>query len=767
MPSFLSISEAQETIIVNVSLNQERKGEFFVILKEDGDFLFTVSDIKDMGIEEPKGEIVEIDSEPYISLKSLQGVEFTFDDRSLTIELKVSPSLLPKTTIDLLPSRQINIYYPKDTSVFLNYGADYNAGNALEFKNLSTTNQIGFRWHDFLLLSDSSYKITRDEDTFARLMSNIVYDRRNQMDKLIIGDGFVSSGGFGSTLNIGGISYQKDYRIDPYFKKERTFNMTGSATLPSELEIYLDGERIRTEKVQPGEFDLMNLSYFGGAHKIEVLLRDPFGKETRFEYPFYFTDRLLAKGLHDFSYNLGFLREEFGVESNRYSKLVSSWSHRYGLTDSINVGFRGERGEEVYNLGAEASFVLGNKGVFSMALSGSRHDTQAGCIGSLEYRYEGQYLNLGLNVISMTRDYFTVMDRDFSGGESKHQVTLGGGLNLGKYGDISLSYSSVEQFNDQDTQTSVAAYSKTLFNKFTFSTSYRRTRTDELTNNELQFGLSYHFGRDYSMFTRYRKDKDRNSESLQILKAQPVGEGIGFNANLNRNSSPSNAAYSVAPTLQYNSRYGIHRADYSVTYSQSQREESYNFFTGGAFSFVGNSFGITRPIQDSFGLVKLGNLEGIKVFVNNEEIGKTNSSGKVYIPRLSSYIENQISIDDKSIPIEYSLSDIKKFVAPPFRSGSVIRFEVAKFQAITGTLKVQAGAEVLPAEFKEVKMMVNEKEITFPTGTGGEFYFENVPAGTYKASFGYGDDVCYFDIVIPENNELFIELGDVICSDLK
>jgi len=182
---------------------------------------------------------------------------------------------------------------------------------------------------------------------------------------------------------------------------------------------------------------------------------------------------------------------------------------------------------------------------------------------------------------------------------------------------------------------------------------------------------------------------------------------------------------------------------------------------------VANTVGFSRPITDSFGLVKVGELQGVRVYQNGQEIGRTDRKGRVFLPNLGSYYENHVSIGDKDIPIDYALSEVVKYVSPPLRSGSLIPFEATKFQAITGTLHLKLEGETKPVEFHEVRLDVEGKGISFPTGKGGEFYLENIAPGSYKASFVYKGRTCAFEIPIPASDELIVDLGGQICEDLR
>ena len=120
-----------------VNLNGEPKGEFFIKMTADHDFLIKDNDLKGMGLQHPKGRIYTFENEPYLSLKSIPGLTYSFDENEAVLKISASPDLLPKKVIDFTPKRQINVSYPKNKSLFLNYGLTYNAGNEFKFVKIS------------------------------------------------------------------------------------------------------------------------------------------------------------------------------------------------------------------------------------------------------------------------------------------------------------------------------------------------------------------------------------------------------------------------------------------------------------------------------------------------------------------------------------------------------------------------------------------------------------------------------------------------------
>lgn len=638
---------------------------------------------------------------------------------------------------------------------------------SFDFQSSDFTNQLGVRRGDFLFLTDSSYRKTPTEENFVRLMSSITYDNRQEMQGLIGGDFFAYSGDLGSSVNLGGISFSKVYRIDPYFLKHPMLDLSGLISLPSEVEVYLDGMLIRKEKIPPGEFDLRNISYYGGARNVEIVIKDPFGREHRLIHPFYFTDIPLRKGLHEYSYNMGFLREEFGVKSNKYGKPALSAFHRYGISDSLTMGLRAEAVKGLYNFGPQASYVVPNVGIISAAMSGSTGENgKSGLAASLNHGYQGRRINTRLLLKEYTRDYTHLMSETMAE-KTKYEAGAGIGYGTEGFGSLSLDFTEIKRYEGKYRQTLTATYSRSLTRKSTIFATFRNIRENGPAN-EFFLGITYYPWKDSSISARYEKTEDTNRGVFQVQKTPPVGEGIGYRVSLERVESHGDTTDTISPFLQYNAKYGIYTGEYRREYNGAGKTiESSYFSASGGIAYVGNTIGLSRPIEDSFGLVKIGNLEGVRVSAANQEIGRTDSSGKVFIPNLNSYLDNQVSINDKDIPMDYIISDVVKYVSPPLRSGTFIKFDVAKFQAITGMLKIKVNGDTKPVEFHEVKMVVDEKETTFPTGKGGEFYLENIKPGKYKASFDYMGKTCSFDIMIPKSDEMIVELGEIVYEDIR
>jgi outer membrane usher protein len=773
-----------ETIVLRVRLNTLDKGDLFVERTPDGDFLIKVEDLKAMGLKDPPGRLVVVDGEPFISLKSMRGVTFDFQEKALALNITVEPYLLPGQALRMEGQRTgPRGAVPDSNSAFFNYALTTSTGDGTTTET-RFAGELGWRLGDYLLLSNGNTIRTTDGGRkFVRLMSSVTRDDREELRRTIVGDFFTPSRDFSTGVNLGGISVAKLYGLNPYFIQFPMQSVGGTVALPSDLEVYLDGQRIRTERLQPGQFQLNDILAYGGARNVQLLLRDSFGRVQQLSYSFYFSDQPLRQGLHEYSYNAGAIRRDYGTESNHYGPVAATMFHRYGFSDVLTLGLRAEASKELFNAGPLTTVVLGNAGVVSTAIAASSIAGRHGASALASYGYQTKNWSIGASLRRDWRDYASLGDPPTMTNR-KLEGNVSASYHVAEGGTISLSHSFLS------TRDGIAAATATPARPFSVLTldgrhvtalsynmplvSGRATLSATLSHikditsprgrNEVLIGVIFFLDKDYSVATNYRRDNTSNTESVQLTKNQPIGEGLGFIVSADRASDPSGQNLRFNSSAQYNAPAAIFRADVGRVQDQQGRNlNDYRASVAGGVGYVDGNVGFGRPIVDSFGIVKVGELAGVEVSVNGQPMGTTNSQGKAFVPTLTPYYDNEVSVADASVPIDYSIATRKKTISPSSRSGAVVEFPVTKLQAFTGHLKYQQAGGIKPLEFQEISIEVAGKKQSFETGRGGEFYIENIKPGTYAAKVEVEGKPCLFDLIIPASNETFVELGELQC----
>ncbi len=105
---------------------------------------------------------------------------------------------------------------------------------------------------------------------------------------------------------------------------------------------------------------------------MRVVVRDLLGREQVISVPFYASASLLAKGLHDFSYEAGAERRNFGTDSNDYGRAFAAATHRLGFTDWLTGEVHAESQLERQTVGLGTVMLAPSVGVFSAAAAASR-----------------------------------------------------------------------------------------------------------------------------------------------------------------------------------------------------------------------------------------------------------------------------------------------------------------------------------------------------------------------------------------------------------
>jgi outer membrane usher protein FimD/PapC len=726
------------------------------------------------------------DGENYYSLRALHGLTYSFNENKLALDLRVAPELLPTTTIDLYAPRHQNVYNPHDFGAFLNYGIDYTHSAPEATTTISATQQVGVQRDNFLLISDSVYNHSQAGNKYLRLMSSVNIDNKTDLTRIVGGDSFSSSGDLGSILNLGGVSFSKVYRMNPYLITYPTISFTGAAALPSDAELYVNGMKLKSEKLPAGNFDFRNITAYTGAGFSEVVLRDPFGKEQRIAQPFYMTDQLLKKGLHDFNYSAGFIRNNFGQDSNSYGRFAFSGLHRIGLTDTLTVGGSVEGTTQVIAIGGQGALIFPKAGMVTASSGASLGGPgKSGIAGSAAYGYQSMEFNFRLALRGFSSDYTTAAAIPDSN-RVRYEASAVVGYGTKILGSFSLGGSYVYKEVTGWRKDISANYSRNLSQQTSLFSTFSYGGE---TGNESRFftGITWYPVTNTTVSLRYENSPGTKQETVEVQKNAPLGEGYGYHALVSSNNANAETV-ALDSSLQYNNQYGRYIGQYIAQNSRNGFLQTFHLFGAGSVLFVGDRIGFARPVGDSFALAKVGNLGGVKVYLSSQEMGTTNSRGELFIPDVVSYYDNIVSIKAGNIPLNYSLKTINSVVSPPFRSGSCIAFPVKKLQPVTGVLKAINGREMKPLEFAEMTIETDAGKVILPTGTGGEFYWEQgkghtllqdlqigcsaitervspaIKPGRYQGTAISENATYRFEILIPPSDDLIIDIGQVVAE---
>jgi len=378
-----------------------------------------------------------------------------------------------------------------------------------------------------------------------------------------------------------------------------------------------------------------------------------------------------------------------------------------------------------------------------------------------DYSYSSGIFSSRISLRHYSKDYANLSLSALNKGKARFQGLVSAGFYHEKFGSLSGIFSVTDRYEYTDTEEFLLSYSRLLGKNLWLQITGSLTKDDDDINYELFSGLS--FGFEYDISGNIHRQQNRRGTDIHagICKNPPQNTGSGYRANAEiRENESGDSEISGDAGFQYNTDHGIYTAQYHGYRNQS----IYDLKFAGSLLFIDDSFFFSRPVYDSFALVKVGDIKDVKVKSGGSDAGKTDSDGEMIAPDIVSYYHNNLSIEPSEIPIEYEIKETSKHIAVPYRSGGIVSFDVKKLRAAEGRLYFLENGEKIPAEYAVLKIRVADKTVESVTGTEGAFYLENLPAGEFSAGVFSGDKECQFDMVIPESDEITLNMGEVICE---
>ena len=760
-----------ELVPMRVIVNTVDKGDHFVYLTEDRKVWFPAKEFRDFGII-ASIETKEIEGAPYVLLDALApGITYKLDLKALLVTITTSTDQLDRHVYDLAPSRTGEAKYPDRATAYLNYSISDTVGDQQEFVSRVSPYELAISLGHPLLYSSFLYKKDTTTRESRRLVTNLTWDQPDWVTRFTLGDVYANSGELGSANLVGGFGIATEPSLNPYQVRHPGIDVSGAATTPSKVQVLINNLPVFSRDVPPGPFEIRNLPYAVGGGDARIVIRDAFGRERTLIVPYYNSQALLKAGYHDFGYFAGYLRQNIDAESEKeYGDPAYYAFHRYGFFDWLNGGLRAEGDKHLRNYGVNTRFLIGLWGELSAAYSTSDYDGIDGISRQFSYQYAGSWLSLSAVGRTMSRDYSTVEVAP-EDDKSRLQWTGSIGLNAEWLGSLALQQTRDERYIDPIHTTTNLTYSRKLTGNS--MVLFRATRDVEYVEPEPQTELSvaasvlvfFGIGRTAGLSqtrTTNNDDETVRETRLRYDQAAPAGTGFGYSAQVVHDTSQEvDRGYGGEATVQYNSRW----AELGFEHRRAVGLDNSTLRLAGSFALIDGGLYPSRPITDSFALVRVPNLKGVRVKSAFQEVGETNGDGELLVPNLVAYGENTIGIDQRDIPFEFEVPRLEARVSPWHRGGAVVNFAINRVQAFIGTLYlVSKEKERTPAELAGLEIELPDRKESVIIGKGGEFYLENVPPGSYKARVFSDKLDCRFTLDIPQSNETIVDLGEHTCN---
>lgn len=576
-------------------------------------------------------------------------------------------------------------------------------------------------------------------DNFRRLNSSWSYSDPQTLKTWRAGDIVSGSLSWTRSVYLGGLQLQRNFSLRPDLVTLPLPSFSGSAAVPSSVEVFSQNARSYSGTLQSGPFQLVNIPASTGQGQARVVLKDAMGRETVTELPFYSSNMLLRKGLFDYSIEVGAPRRDFGVESNNYDRRIyGSFSARYGVSDRLTLEAHLEGGEDLLNGGIGIALPLGGYGALSLAGAGSTGNHQSGAmlnaaieLGYQNWTFYGRMQRAFADyddIASVTADKPALSS--LSGfvspriARATDQASLGIPLQFAG-SSLNLAYTRLKYDADNHSQLVSLSYSQPIFkNGSAYLTAFK-----DLDDN-----------RQYGLFAGLTVSFDQRISSTTGMEAGP--DGLQAFTELSRSSDNRDGSYGwhvkAAEGKAQNLSAGAHyRASIGRGEINVQQQDGKTRATGqldGSIIAAGGDVFLTNHVDDAFAVVNVG-VPNVDVSYQNRPVGKTNSRGRAIIADLRSYQHNQISVDPRNLPVDATVAATREIVVPTDRSGVVVDFGVSTSSAPALLSFVDATGAFLPVSTEGRVSGTGEQ---FVIGYDGQTYIQQL-AQTNQVTIDLGN----------------------------
>ena len=290
-------------IWVEARINEVTQPDFALLHIDLRNHLFVrVEDLRAWRIKLPgsagAGSLVRIDDVP--------GLHLHLESDEMLLRIDADPSVFEAQSIDSsrhveAPDRGIpavflgyNLFAERAGGTSETYSALVQAGSSLGRASF-TSSWLGTRIVD----SRSAAPWGADDggSGWHRLDTAVLLDFPEYTARLTIGDSVTGLGALGAAVRFTGVHWATDYATRPGVTPYSLPVVSGTANVPSSIEIYVNQALAQRTSVDAGPFELNNIPVPAGAGAVDIRMRDMLGQVQRLSVPYLVSPQIIAAGL--------------------------------------------------------------------------------------------------------------------------------------------------------------------------------------------------------------------------------------------------------------------------------------------------------------------------------------------------------------------------------------------------------------------------------------------------------------------------------------
>lgn len=758
---FYEADFALEELWVDVNINGNSGfGTVLALAFENNDVLLSATDLKNWRVSVQQSGYLEYFGDHYYSLRDL-GIGFLLNRAQLQLQIAIPPLQFAQLTMRGHERKDIELT-PASAGFYLNYDVTATERNAQTtgsgFAELGVFNRFGTFNHRTL----ARYDETTEQSEIVRLDTVWRSDFPEIMASLYLGDFTTRGTAWDRSIRLAGLKWESNFETQPELVKQPTLAFTGLANEPSIVDLYINDALRFRRSIPAGPFAIDDLPTLIGYGNVQMVITDALGRTQRVTQNYFADRRLLRIGLHEYSYAVGAIRNNYGFENADYQSWLANGYHRAGITNDWTAEYAARLGDTYQMASLGSVFTLPWRNSLNMSVAASRSKDQRGQLAQLGFQHQRRGFNFGIDAQKSFDEFRTQPEYIDALALPEFQLTSFISWSTADFGSLRFAY-TVQRRAEQDIAFINAGYSTNLSQWGYLSLNAVQFLNDE-DDLQLSLTLNVPLGERTNFTLGATQYPERTLGYAQLQRQSPTGYGLGYRLRQGFVDQSLTQAEVHAKTSIGNVQLSY---EYNPELATVNRQTSaYRVSARGSLSAVEGYFSLGQPIHDSFGVVHLPELPDVRIYSDNQHVATTDSSGKALIPRLRAYQRNRIRVDAKDIPLHANFSSLQREIAPYHRSGVVITFPISNALSIMANVVDKAG-DYIPVGAQAI---LNASDAPITIGYDGLLYLSAVEFDdrtSLKITIYYSTkqqkQSCNITISQPKTTDKLLDLGVTTC----
>ncbi len=687
-------------LFLNISINSNPSEDLFSVKQsKDGKLYIRSGDLKTLRVKMDE----HIPDSQWVCINELKGIQFKYLENEQSLNLQVPSSMLSDYSVDLNGQSTTNTNLLKMkplNAAILNYSLYHTITNDESIFSGSAEGIFNSALGNFSsgVLYNGSNETSYSHEKWVRLESKWQYVDPEKVRIYTLGDFVSNSSDWGSSVRLAGFQWSSAYTQRGDIVTSALPQFSGSAALPSTLDLYVNQQKIYSGLVPSGPFDIKQLPFISG-NEVTLVTTDATGQQIITKKPYYFSSKILAKGINEFSVDVGVPRYNYGLYSNDYDDATfASGAIRYGYSNSLTLSGGVEASTDgLSNVGTGFAKNLFGVGVINADIAASQYKDENGystLIGlegriSKNISFNTSYRKVFDNYFDLARvsqirylkeNQISAEPQNYLSYSALADEIIRAGINYNFYAGygVYVGYNQIK-YSDNSYKLLSANLSGSLNKNWGFySSAYKDYENHK--DYGIYFALRYTPSTKVNSITSFSNDSGKTTYRQEVNGfSDPHIGSFGWGGYVERDQDAHTNNASI---------YGSYRARAAYLTGRYNRigdnDQVALSATGSLVAAAGRIFA-ANEIGDGYAVVTNAGPQS-QIINGGINLGTTDKSGRFLIPSLMPYRENHIYLDPSYLPLNWNVKSTDQKTVVGYRQGTLVDF--GAHQVISGLVRI-------------------------------------------------------------------------------